>query len=542
MDRPHRKVVLADDDPAMLRLMSRWLERNGYDVRQAADGRQALAAVESECPDYLITDWEMPHLDGPELCRRVRQLELPHYVYIFFVTAKAEQHTLVEGLEAGADDFLTKPVQQEELLARLQSASRVLALERRLQQLARSDALTGLITQRTFYELLQHEWHRAIRYRLPLSCVMLDIDFFKRINDLHGHPAGDAVLKAVAQLLRDSARKSDCVSRYGGEEFCVLLPETNSMGAALWAERVRERVSQLAITVGDKQLRLTASFGVAERHDDTQTPEQLVDQADQALLCAKQSGRDRVVRFEALAEAGKNRIEEENFRDDIFAGVTARQIMTPMVAPLRDDTTLGQAAEFFLHFRINSAPVVDSAGKLAGILSEKDLMAAMVSLSTWEKPIREVMKPNVISYEEDTPVRAIYEFLCRVTIRRVVIVRDGVPTGTISRSSLLRWFRNIVLARGLLGDESTEQRSAAAAQRRRERLLGLCCQLLEHTQRLHEAVCRDSEEEVVPCVVGGATQIHSLVTDLLACTRYASEAAAGTGQLQSLFLGSGYTE
>lgn len=540
MDYAHRKVVLADDDPALLRLVSRWLERNGYEVRQAADGREALAAVESECPDFLITDWEMPHVDGPELCRRVRQMQLPHYVYIFFVTAKSEHDTLIAGLEAGADDFLTKPVHSQELMARLRSASRMLSLERRLQQLARSDPLTGLFSRRTFYDIVGQEWHRAIRYRLPLACVMLDIDFFKRINDLHGHPAGDAVLKAVANLLHQSARKSDCVSRYGGEEFCVLLPETNSLAAAHWAERVRERIADLVVPVPGKELRVTASFGVAERHDDTQTPEQLVDQADQALLCAKQSGRDRVVRYESLSESGKNRMADEG-QNEIFVGVTARHVMTPMVAPLHEDTPIGQAAEYFLHFRISSSPVINAEGKLAGILSEKDLMAAMVSLDAWQKPIREVMKPNVISYEEDTPVRAIYEFLCRVTIRRVVVVSDGVPTGTISRSSLLRWFRNMVLARGLFGDKSTEQRSATAAERRRRRLLELTVRLMKQATQLHESVQLDSED-IVPRVVGSATQVHSLINDLLACTRFADDSTAGTGELQSLFLGSGYTE
>ena len=284
------RVLLVDDDPAMLRIVSKWLERSGYQVETVGDGEQAMAALEGECPDFLITDWEMPHLDGLELCRRVRGLDLPHYVYILFLTVKADRAEKIAGLEVGADDFLRKPIDQGELLARLRAGSRILDLERRLSEMARTDPLTGLLTRRSFFDVLAKEWHRAKRMRLAMSCVMADIDFFKRINDIHGHPAGDAILKTVANLLQEGCRASDVVCRCGGEEFCVLLPETKEHDAALWAERIRKRIASLVFPVGGKELRITCSFGTAQNHDDTQTCEQLVDQADQALLCAKRSG------------------------------------------------------------------------------------------------------------------------------------------------------------------------------------------------------------------------------------------------------------
>ncbi len=534
-------VLVVDDDPAIVRLLSKWLDREGYRVVPAEDGRQALELIDADCPDFLITDWEMPQMTGLELCEEVRKRDLPHYVYILFLSVRSAADEKVAGLEVGADDFLTKPVRQDELLARMRSASRVLELERRLSQMACTDPLTGLQTRRTFYELLVREWERAKRSRQPLSCVMIDIDFFKRINDVHGHPAGDAVLKVIANLMRSECRAGDSICRYGGEEFCILLPETNETGAVLWSDRIRKRLGSLVVSVGDKGLRVTASFGAAQKYDDTQTPEELIDQADQALLCAKQSGRDRVVRFESLSHASK--LELLSYEDrDLFEGITARHVMTPMVACLREDETVGHAAEFFLRSRINSAPVVGAEGKLAGILSEKDLMAAMVTLECWRRPVREVMKPNVICYEEDTPIRTIYEFLCRVSIRRVVIADEGRPTGTISRGTLLRWFRNLVVSKGLLEcEELSESRPSPDPHRSQERLAETARELALQASDLHDRFRKDADD-LVPHVVGGATRMQELVNDLLAYSRYANEAAAGAAGLQSTLISGSHTD
>ena len=528
------RVVLVDDDPAMLRIVSKWLERSGYRVEPVGDGQEALAALERECPDFLITDWEMPGLDGLELCRRVRQLDLPHYVYILFLTVKAERAEKIAGLEVGADDFLRKPIDQGELLARLRAGSRVLDLERRLNEMARTDPLTRLMTRRSFFEILEKEWHRAQRMRLPMSCVLGDVDFFKRVNDIHGHPTGDAILKTVANLLQEGCRASDAVCRYGGEEFCALLPETKEHDAALWAERIRKRIASLVLPAGGKELRITCSFGTAQNHDDTQTAEQLVDQADQALLCAKRSGRDRVVRFESLCDSSELELEKSGSQESLFRGITARHVMTPVVACLREEDTIGQAAEFFLRSRINSAPVADRNGQLSGILSEKDLMAAMVSLECWHRPIREVMKPNVICYEEDTPIRTIYEFLCRVTIRRVVIADQGRPTGTISRGTLLRWFRNLVITKGLLGQsDQPEGKHEPDPYRSKERLSETTRELAGQVAGL-DGHLRENAEDLVPHIVGGVSRMQELLDDLLAYSRYANTGGGAVAALQAM--------
>ncbi|MCR4413269.1 MAG: diguanylate cyclase, partial [Thermoguttaceae bacterium] len=461
---------------------------------------------------------------------------LPHYVYVIFLSVKSGLDETVAGLEGGADDFLRKPVDRSELLARMRAGSRVLALERRLSRMAQTDPLTGLITRRGFYDALAKEWERAKRFRLPLSCVMMDIDFFKRINDVHGHQAGDTVLKAVARRLVEISRACDLVCRHGGEEFCVMLPETGEHGAEQWAQRARQAIAELAVPIGDMTLRITGSFGTAQRHEDTQTPEQLVDQADQALLCAKRSGRDRVVRFESLAESSELELADGEQQGSLFHGVLARHVMTPAVACLRDDDTVGQAAEFFLRSRINSTPVVDAQGNLSGILSEKDLMAALVSLEYWSRPIREVMKPNVICYEGDTPIRTIYEFLCRVSIRRVIVVEQGQPIGTIARSTLLRWFRNTVIANGLLESAPQVSRDLETdPHRSKERLAETAREMAQQIAELEDRL-REDAEDLVPHVVGGATRMQELLDDLLAYSRYANTTGGAEAVLRSLLL------
>jgi two-component system, cell cycle response regulator len=443
------QVLLVDDDPAMLRILSKWLAKAGYSVRTAADGQEALDAIELQCPDFLVTDWEMPRLDGLELCRQARDMLLPHYVYIIFLTVRTGATEMIAGLENGADDFLTKPVSEGELLARMRSSSRVLELERRLSVMAHTDSLTGLLTQRSFYESLEKEWHRAKRFHLPLSCVMMDLDFFKQVNDVHGHQAGDSVLKFVAELLVDNCRMSDTVCRYGGEEFCVMLPETSETEAAVWAERARVRLAALRIPAGVRELHITGSFGVAQCRDDTRTCEELVDLADQSLLCAKRMGRDRIIRYASLVDAAEPNLQSANQHDEVFADVLARDVMSPLAACLRENNTIDEAARFLLESGISSTPVLDADGGLAGFLSERDIMVAMSSPECWQRPLSSAMRQNVISYEDHTPIRVIYEFLCRVSIRGVVITRNGRPVGTIGRSPLFRWFRDWIVSRNL---------------------------------------------------------------------------------------------
>ncbi|MBI3840257.1 MAG: diguanylate cyclase [Planctomycetia bacterium] len=296
-----RKILVVDDDPAMRRILTKVLTASGYDVSLAADGREALDQIRGECPHFVITDWDMPALNGVELCQELRRNDLPYYVYVIMLTG-SNRNLLVEGLSCGADDFITKPIDMRELLARLQSGSRIVDLESKLRLLARCDPLTEVLNRRTFFEIAEKEWNRSLRSGADLSCLIMDVDHFKAINDTYGHQPGDQVLRAVAQVVQGQSRIPDSVCRYGGEEFCMLLPDTDESGASRCAERCRQAIADLRFDEQLQNLRVNASFGAAQRDEHSANPAQLVNLADQALLMSKRTGRNRVTAFSALAE------------------------------------------------------------------------------------------------------------------------------------------------------------------------------------------------------------------------------------------------
>jgi two-component system, cell cycle response regulator len=310
---PHfQDVLIVDDDRVIRTILSDMLEPAGFKVRQAANGAEALQLIREQCPYLVISDWLMSPMNGIELCRLLREEKLPHYIYVVLLTAKSQAGDIITGLNAGADDFLTKPVRKGELSARLQTGLRILELEHRLNELARRDPLTGVLNRRTFYEILEREWNRAERYGHPLSCVMVDVDFFKKINDTYGHMVGDHVLSFLAQSLEGLSRCPDYICRWGGEEFCALLPETDEEGAHRWAERCRAAIAEATVNSNECNVTMTASFGVAQRQDGMDNPKQLIAQADQALYAAKRAGRHCVVSFGTLIERESALVECAN--------------------------------------------------------------------------------------------------------------------------------------------------------------------------------------------------------------------------------------
>ena len=298
-------MLLAEDDPVARLMTARLLKKAGYEVVAVADGGAALEALRARFFPVLLTDWEMPVLDGLGVVSAVRGGEWPGYVFTILLTGRDSRESVLAGLQAGADDYLTKPVDEAELLARMKTGWRIAELERRLRaaqqealRLSLIDALTGTSNRRDLIERLPSEVERARRYKHPLSVVMCDIDHFKKVNDTHGHPAGDAVLRAFAALLRAAVRNGvDWVARYGGEEFAIVLPETDLAGAVTVAEKLRAATAALRVEHGGATVAVTSSFGVSTigpHWPESCTPDSLLAQADVCLYQSKQGGRDRV--------------------------------------------------------------------------------------------------------------------------------------------------------------------------------------------------------------------------------------------------------
>ncbi|HTS26554.1 MAG TPA: diguanylate cyclase [Bryobacteraceae bacterium] len=312
------KILAAEDNPVFQSMLRTMLVKWGYDVTMVRDGTEAWRALENEnAPRLAILDWMMPGMDGPEVCRRVRAAGREPYTYILLLTARTELRDLVEGIDAGADDYLTKPFNSHELRARLRAGRRILNLQEELlrtrealREQATHDSLTGLLNRASVLEALNNELARAWREALPVSLLMVDLDRFKQINDTHGHQAGDAVLREATRRMRSVTRRYDAVGRYGGEEFLVVLPACDGGAARVQAERVREAVASGPHDAGGVSLNVTCSIGVSGRsRPSLSDADALVRESDAALYRAKSLGRNCVEVY-AAAETHESRIPD----------------------------------------------------------------------------------------------------------------------------------------------------------------------------------------------------------------------------------------
>ena len=298
-----RSILIADDDPDSVEMMSATLASEGYGVLTACDGREAVSQALMHLPDVVLMDLDMPGMDGLDAARALKEDERTANIPVIFVTASSVIEHKLRALREGANDYLTKPFHRLELLGRVNVAVRLKLLQdalrernRQLTEMVLLDGLTGLCNRRHLMERLSEEVLRAQRYRLPLSCLMLDLDHFKRVNDTYGHQAGDAVLRQFAGILRASARNVDVLGRYGGEEFTIVLPQTGPEGARTLAERIRQRVADTAFDIGGQTISCTTSVGVAAAPEgDIPATDWLIARADEALYRAKAAGRNQVV-------------------------------------------------------------------------------------------------------------------------------------------------------------------------------------------------------------------------------------------------------
>jgi two-component system chemotaxis response regulator CheY len=295
------KIVVADDSPLFRKMVKDALAHEEYMVIFAKNGREAMDCVNAHEPGVVVTDWEMPDVSGLELCQKIRSDKRP-YTYIILLTSNNNKDQIVRGLDAGADDYLTKPFDPEELLARIRVGRRIAELHREVQvknqeleELALTDALTGLPNRRAVENWAARELSAAARHGFPLWVVMADLDRFKSINDAHGHEAGDRVLKQFAAILKAHTRASNICGRIGGEEFVAVIGHSNRAGVQIAIDRVREEVERQTFAIRGANLQITASFGIAG-FQGGKAPEfaLLLRDADVALYAAKECGRNRI--------------------------------------------------------------------------------------------------------------------------------------------------------------------------------------------------------------------------------------------------------
>ena len=305
------RILVVDDHPDNVEILDARLSSRGYRVETASNGQEALDRVRDEPPHLILCDVMMPVMDGYEVSRQIKNDPALPFIPIILVTARDSTADKVEGLEAGADDYLTKPINFPELEARVRSMLRIKRLQdeldeknrelevanKRLRKLSITDGLTELFNHRHVQTLLHEEFERSYRTGEKIAVCMLDLDRFKQVNDTYGHPTGDVILYETAQILRETAREIDMVGRYGGEEFLVILPDTDEEEGAAFAERVRSAVESHEYRDDATLVRMTVSCGAASfPAEGVDTPEALLKRADEALYAAKTGGRNKVVR------------------------------------------------------------------------------------------------------------------------------------------------------------------------------------------------------------------------------------------------------
>ena len=288
------RILAVDDEKNVLKAYRRIFMDAGFEVRYADSGEAALDAAVDFSPDVVLLDIAMPGMDGLDVCSRMKTVEALRETDVIFVSAKGELDDRLEGYRRGGGDYIAKPFDPGELLAKLHV---VFERKRYYNRLVASDPLTGLGNRKLFEDRFNRFLELALRYHRPLSLSLMDLDHFKTVNDTHGHPAGDAVLKELSRRLRQETRKTDVVARIGGEEFAVLMPETDKLHALNIVERLRRKVASQPVAIDDDGLSVpvTVSIGLAAFPEDGASRKALYQSADTALYRAKQNGRNRTV-------------------------------------------------------------------------------------------------------------------------------------------------------------------------------------------------------------------------------------------------------
>ena len=309
MENEEATILVVDDQPANLKTLLSFLKLQNFHVRIANSGERALLALSEEAADIILLDVMMPGMDGFETCRRIKENKESADIPIIFMTSLDSIDDKVTAFEAGGVDYIVKPFQQVEILARInthitlrkkeqeleKALGEVTRQKKLLEKLSRVDDLTTLFNRRHLNSVMEREFNRTKRHNGELSCLLLDLDFFKRVNDTYGHEFGDVVIHKSAIIIKNSIRSSDFPFRFGGEEFLILLPETDTAGAVQAAEKIRRNMENTTITDGEHSVSITVSAGVSSfQQHKPEVRNDLISYADKALYVAKNSGRNQV--------------------------------------------------------------------------------------------------------------------------------------------------------------------------------------------------------------------------------------------------------
>ena len=302
MDNKKTGVLVIDDNEVVRNLAKKLLTNNSFNVLAAEGGREAIELLKLFDPHVILLDVMMPDMDGYEVCRKLKTIDKTKDIPIIMVTSKTDTLDKIKGFEIGAADYITKPFNPAELLARVNSQVKMKNVCDELQEkniileeLVKKDGLTNLYNHRYFHERLNDEFVRSKRYNLPLCCVIIDIDYFKRVNDQYGHQFGDLVLKSMSEIITNNIRDVDICARYGGEEFGIIIPQTTLEETDSMMERIRENIEKHKFEIADNTINITISIGIAGmRQSGASTHRELVKYADEALYNAKFNGRNRV--------------------------------------------------------------------------------------------------------------------------------------------------------------------------------------------------------------------------------------------------------
>lgn len=423
-------VLIVSEDRKVLRHLSQFFHVFGYSVHQAATVQQAWTATEPVMPDFLIVDADLPGQGALEICRRLGDRDAREYIFKFLMHQPSAALDLTEALQAGVDDFLTKPVIHGELLFRLRAGARSLENERRFRQQFGRDSVTGCAGRGE----LHRQWAEATtargKTRQTCGIVVVDIDFFDRVNHLYGWAVGDRVLGEVAQRIEGRLETNMQLARWDADRFCVVASGKTCDQAAEWAESVRKSVCATPVESGAAELQITTSFGVAAAVAEGPAAfDNTFRDASSALHAAKRSGRNCVVRWGEFDDEARE-WKELAAPGKLFQNTLARDVMTPCTVVVHPDDTAQYGRTLLAHTRLTAIPVVDRQGKFLGVIMPQ------VDETIEAETVEQLMLEDIPTFDEETDFASLMEFCSREAAWTLMILKNGRPTGSVSPAQL----------------------------------------------------------------------------------------------------------